>query len=139
MNHSQKERIAAMRGAGATYAYIAQSLGLSANTVKSYCQRNNLGANGAAHDTEKPRCEHCKRLLPNTSRAHRRFCSDACRLAWWHKHPGKLNQKAVYHFVCPVCHKAFTAYGNANRKYCSRKCYGKSKRKATYARKAVAK
>jgi endogenous inhibitor of DNA gyrase (YacG/DUF329 family) len=130
MTNSEKEQVVALRSAGATYADIAQLLEINVNTVKSYCQRNNLGAANTTHNTEKPRCEQCKKVLPVTSRAHRRFCSDACRLAWWHKHPNNLNQKAVYRFVCPVCHKAFTAYGNANRKYCSRKCYGKSKRKA---------
>ena len=68
-------------------------------------------------------------LLPmkNTIQPSRRFCCDACRMAWWKAHSAKLNRKAIYCFTCPICTKPFTAYGNANRKYCSRKCYGKSK------------
>ena len=66
----------------------------------------------------------------------RRFCYDACRMAWWKNHPEKLNRKAEYHFTCAHCRKKFTAYGNKNRKYCSRACYGKSMKAG--ARQAVA-
>ena len=31
--------------------------------------------------------------------------------------------KAVYAYICPVCKKEFSVYGNANRKYCSHQCY----------------
>ena len=40
MTENQKEQIASMRLAGASYAAIAATLGLSRNTVKSYCLRN---------------------------------------------------------------------------------------------------
>ncbi|MDR0883423.1 MAG: hypothetical protein LBN05_02285 [Oscillospiraceae bacterium] len=73
------------------------------------------------------------------SQPFRRFCCDACRLAWWKAHPKQVNRKAIYKYICPVCHKAFTAYGNNHRIYCSRKCYGKSRVKASRAGLAVAK
>ena len=43
MNHQQKEDIRQMRAEGHSYAKIADRLGISENTVKSYCRRNNLG------------------------------------------------------------------------------------------------
>ena len=40
MTNSQKERISQMRMDGESYAAIADVLGLSRNTVKSFCLRN---------------------------------------------------------------------------------------------------
>jgi len=126
MKAYQKEQVAALRKEGKSYAAVAEAVGVSVNTIKSYCLRNDLG-NG---DTQRKKflCEQCKKPMSPSGRSSRRFCCDGCRMAWWHKHPEKINQKAVYHFTCPVCRKPFTAYGNAKRKYCSRACYGKSKK-----------
>ncbi|MCI9560414.1 MAG: hypothetical protein HFG52_14545 [Lachnospiraceae bacterium] len=46
-----------------------------------------------------------------------------CRVKWWHEHPEKIKQRAVYSFTCAGCGKPFTAYGNSRRKYCSHECY----------------
>ena len=121
MTNPQKEKIALMRSEGASCAQIAEALGLSTNTIKSYCQRNRV--RGDEHNI----CEQCKRPMKFSIQPARRFCCDACRMAWWKSHPEKLNHKAVYHFTCAFCRKKFTAYGNKCRKYCSRACYGKSK------------
>ena len=43
MTSFKKEQIHRMRGAGMGYAKIAASLGISENTIKSYCRRHNLG------------------------------------------------------------------------------------------------
>lgn len=51
------------------------------------------------------------------------FCSDECRVKWWHEHPEKIKQRAVYSFTCAGCGGQFTAYGNSRRKYCSHGCY----------------
>lgn len=53
---------------------------------------------------------------------HKKFCSDRCRMKWWNSHLDQVQRKANYDFVCPVCKKPFTVYGNANRKYCSHEC-----------------
>ena len=42
---------------------------------------------------------------------------------WWTEHPERIRQKAVYEFICAKCGRAFTAYGNKKRKYCSHECY----------------
>jgi len=112
----QKRRVGELRGKGATYTAIASELGVSENTVKSYCRRNNVEyvSNG---------CPECGIPLINTPhKKQKRFCSDKCRLAWWAKNPEAMNRQAVYNFVCRTCEKTFTAYGNAKRKYCSRAC-----------------
>ena len=122
------DRIIAMRKHGNGYARIASALGLSVNSVKSFCQRSHLGGTRAT-DTSKPEleqkyCRQCgKELVQVEGRKTRRFCSDSCRLGWWHKHPQQIRQKAVYSFSCAGCGAAFMAYGNAQRKYCSHACY----------------
>ena len=43
MNTAQKQRIEFLRGKGESYAAIAEELGISENTIKSYCRRNSIG------------------------------------------------------------------------------------------------
>jgi len=126
MTGIQKQRIEYLRGKGESYAVIAAELGISKNTVKSYCRRNNLGV---GYIVELPTesadaCENCGKPLHHTPGSKRkRFCSDNCRLLWWKAHPENMNQKAVYNFTCPNCGIVFSAYGNKGRKYCSHDCY----------------
>jgi len=126
MTGTQKQRIIYMRGKGDSYAAIAADFGISENTVKSYCRRNNLGAGykiGQIDPTEDA-CGNCGSTLEHRKGSkRRRFCSDGCRLAWWSAHPENINQKAVYNFDCAHCGTGFTAYGNKRRKYCSHGCY----------------
>ncbi len=124
MTPLQKERISVLRARGESYSAVAAALGVSENTVKSYCRRNSPGAMPAA-DSNGTACANCRAPLMHTpGKKWRRFCSDACRLSWWNAHPEAVDRKAVYSFVCPVCGAAFESYGDANRKYCSRACYG---------------
>jgi endogenous inhibitor of DNA gyrase (YacG/DUF329 family) len=125
MNALQKEQIRRMRQEGSGYSRIAQGLGLSENTVKSYCKRNSLGGIGAT----LPKlgdvvCRNCDKPVPQLpGRKKRVFCSDACRVVWWNTHPGMVRRKAVYSFTCAYCGASFESYGNQKRKYCSHVCY----------------
>jgi endogenous inhibitor of DNA gyrase (YacG/DUF329 family) len=126
----QKEQILELRRKGGTYAAIAKALGISENTIKSYCRRNHIGV---AIKPEQPAatgiCANCGGSLTHTAGAKpKRFCTSKCRMAWWKAHPEAVNRKAVYEFTCPVCGRAFSAYGNAHRKYCSRDCSAAARR-----------
>lgn len=126
MDATQRRRIEQMRASGVSYANIAIALGLSKNTIKSFCRRNNLGIKGIV-DT----CDCCDGALLHTPGAkHKRFCSDKCRLAWWNAHPEAVNRKALYHITCSYCGAGFDSYGNRKRKYCSRACFGLARRAA---------
>ena len=133
MKMKQKQQIAALRGRGDSYMKIAAALGIPVNTVQSYCRRNGLGAcctipRPEAGDVADV-CPNCGRLLIHTPGSkRRRFCSDKCRSAWWKAHPEALNRKAIYHFICPKCGKAFESYGNDHRKYCSKECLAAARR-----------
>jgi hypothetical protein len=123
----QKERINDMRESGYSYTDIATALGISKNTVKSYCQRNKLAKNPKPTSLVTPEGIYCKqcgeKLKQIPGRKIVKFCSHVCRVKWWNSHLELVNKKAVYSFICDYCNKPFTAYGNAKRKYCSHSCY----------------
>ena len=131
MTPDEKSRLSVMRKAGQSYAEIADALGLSKNTVKTFCRRNGLTVEVKdAPVTEMPvlsesrLCPNCgKPVIQIQGRKEKKFCSDVCRTHWWNSHLSLVNRKAVYEFSCPTCGSAFTAYGNRHRKYCCHECY----------------
>ena len=127
MTDAEKERIQNMRKEGMGYSRIAKALGLSDNTVKSYCRRNNLTGVveiSQPQTAETGICRCCgKVVLQIPGRKEKKFCSDSCRTKWWNSHLDQVKRKAVYDFECTFCKKKFSAYGNPHRKYCSHRCY----------------
>lgn len=120
MTDQQKDQIQTMRRQGLSYVKIGQALGISDNTVRSFCRRNKLG------DPIKNTipCQYCGKpikIIPKQK--PRKFCSDRCRTAWWNGHREAINRRAFYNFICAHCGREFTAYGNDHRKYCSHQCY----------------
>lgn len=119
MTTEEKIQIQAFRKVGMGYKQISKEMGISVNSIKSFCQRNGLGEakNG-------PVCEQCgKAVLYTPKKKKKRFCSDSCRQAWWNSHLDMVKRKAFYEYACPVCGKEFSVYGNSKRKYCSHGCY----------------
>lgn len=130
MTRTPKEKIIRLRNEGLSYSKIAAALCISENTVKSFCRRNNLGGIAAAIPDKQDRrfCRQCRKALSSSPQSRtKRFCSDRCRMTWWNSHPEAVRRKAIYTFICAHCASSFSSYGNKNRKYCSRACYGKSK------------
>ena len=126
MTDTQKKEIGNLREAGYGYKKIAEQMGLSENTVKTYCRRHGLGGNRATkvNAENKGVCLSCGLLVEQKpGRKEKKFCSDKCRNKWWNAHLDLVKRKAVYEYECPHCKKTFTAYGNAHRKYCSHECY----------------
>jgi endogenous inhibitor of DNA gyrase (YacG/DUF329 family) len=132
MTEEQKLQIAKLRANGYGYLRVAQVLGVSENTVKSFCRRNNLTGKATVEaskkqipaDDGKHLCMCCGLSVEqNPGRKEKKFCSDKCRMKWWNKNLDKVKHKAVYEYICPHCGKSFTVYGNSYRKYCSHECY----------------
>ena len=118
-HEGQTETTDALRREGAGYGSIACQLGLSINTVKSFCQRHSQ-----LNRSQSSFCEQCGRPIEQIpGRKRKRFCCDACRNKWWNSHLDLVKRKAVYTFTCPACGKEFTIYGNRRRKFCSHACY----------------
>ena len=124
MTNEQKLMIEAYRKKGVGYKQIAKELEMSPNSVKSYCRRNNLSNENLKQNDGESSCEQCGKIIQQIKgRKHKRFCSDQCRNQRWNAHLDQVKRKAVYDYVCPVCGKTFSVYGNAKRKYCSHACY----------------
>lgn len=130
MTKDEKSRIAAMRRDGMGYTKIAQELGLSENTVKSYCRRNGLSkeallAEPSAPDTPvEKKCLHCGAAFTQYPNCKvKKFCSADCRNRYWNRHINDERRKAMETYVCPGCGKTFYAYAGHHRKYCSHACY----------------
>lgn len=131
MDDRQRQQIRELREEGYGYRRIAQELGISENTIKTYCRRHGLGGvakNQVSTDGKEKYCLNCRKVLEQMpGRKPKKFCSDRCRMRWWNSHLDQVKRKANYSFVCPVCKKQFTVYGNANRKYCSHARYIKAR------------
>lgn len=127
MTKQQKQIIAELRECSVPIPSIAEQLGISANTIKSYCQRHGI------LPLNKPRrnirfCLQCHAEIPQMPhRKEKKFCCDKCRQLWWTAHSAMIQRSSQIKLTCPVCGKVFLAYSSKNRIYCSRTCYGKSK------------
>lgn len=116
MTEIQKTQIKQMRANGIGYLKIAKTLGMSENTVKSYCRR----AEREKHEPSHFCCEQCGKSIDLSKIAAKRFCSDTCRMRWWNTHP-KDNGK--YTAECLNCGQEIRMRRKGERKYCSHSCY----------------
>lgn len=127
MTNEQKQAIASMRDSGVPITSIAQQLGLSVNTIKSYCKRHSI------HSGNQSRknilfCLQCHTEIPQVAhRKEKKFCSDKCRQLWWAENTALIPRDSQIERICPVCKTLFLSYKSKHRIYCSRTCYGKSK------------
>lgn len=122
MHEEQKRVISALRLQGGSYAEIADYLGMSPNTIKSFCRRSKIRPSpdlslnaGKTADT----CKNCGALLnQNSGKRKKLFCSDRCRYSWWNNE----RQKKAYRLTCQYCGQTFISLGNHSKRFCSKKC-----------------
>ena len=114
----KRNEIQRLRQEGYGYVRIAQMMGLSENSVKSFCRRHPLPTDDSHKQTEST-CPQCGTKVDS----RRRFCSDACRTAWWNDHREHPNGKGQTRFICQHCKKPFVSYPAQNPKYCCHACY----------------
>ena len=123
MTDSEKNTIRKLRDQGHGYKKIAAELGLSLNTVKSFCRRTTI----IESNESRTACEQCGITVEQSpGRKHKRFCSEKCRKAWWSAHQSLINRKGTTTYVCKYCGAAFTSH-KKDRVYCSRECYAKGR------------
>lgn len=125
MTNEQRMIVSALRVQGMGYGAIARKVGISENTVKSFCRRNaqkeekTLVGNDGEH-----LCLCCGTpVAQNAGRKEKKFCSDKCRNKWWNAHLDKVDRRVIREVTCAGCGKTFSVYGQAARKYCSHVCY----------------
>ena len=120
MTNGEKVQIVQMRKRGLGYAEIALSLGLSVNTVKSYCRRSGVKPLEKKTAQSGDVCRQCGSVLKHTpGRKRKQFCSDTCRLRWWHEH--RYMSKTARSAKCAACGRAFMT--DRAQRYCSHACY----------------
>ena len=123
MTSTQKQRIQEMRLHGAGYKKIAAALGISENTVKSYCRRNAIKEAPAVviKSENKDKCRNCgKHLIKIPKAKPKTFCCDKCRFDWWNTNRNKV--KPAPRLTCVHCGVAFSSR-DRKRKYCGHACY----------------
>lgn len=124
MTDEQKEQIMKLRERGMGYIRVAQALGLSENTVKSFCRRNKLTDQVKQEKLADHFCLYCgMAVAQKPKRKEKKFCSDTCRAKWWNAHQDSLNRKSASMYACLHCGKAFLKYAYSQRKYCCHACY----------------
>ena len=123
---TEKDRALLMgyRQQGKGCAEIARLLGVSVNTVKSYCRRNGINAEKKAVQSKplvrKGTCKQCGAELEQLAHhRERQFCSDRCRMQWWHSH--RSDSRSAEEHTCPECRRTFMT--DRMQKYCSHECY----------------
>nr|DAW88014.1 MAG TPA: Sigma-70, region 4 [Bacteriophage sp.] len=125
MTTDEKRMLTSYRQQGLGYKKIAQLMGLSVNTVKTYCKRNALG--GVVKNQSCSTEEACKccgvPLIQTPGRKPRLFCSDACRTKWWNAHPELVKHRGDRQIICSHCGSVFSVNQHSTRKYCSHGCY----------------
>lgn len=125
-DREQAEALRMVR-AGVGYKKIATQLGLSANTVKSFCRKATAGMENTENDTV---CMNCgKAIVQLPHRKKKMFCSDRCRMQWWNSHRDQVLHRTSFKVTCRFCGKEFESYGKKPRVYCSRECYDTARRK----------
>lgn len=122
MTKLELEYIEDMRHEGASPREIAVKLNKPLETIRTYFKRHPLT------ESEKycPTCN--KRLVHVPHKRKKRFCSEACRRAWWKAHPEASKRTKTYTHTCEKCGKEFESYRSASR-FCCMECYSKFRRK----------
>ena len=90
MEQNILEQIAELRHENYSYQFIADTLGMPMNTVKSICRRQGFSADGPrktkAEKAKATFCKCCLKPLSNDTRKDKRFCSEHCRTVWRRTH-----------------------------------------------------
>lgn len=69
MTEEQKKQIIRLRKEGFGYTAVANKVGISKDTVKSFCRRNGLaGEMAAVQETDVPGCRECGKPLQQNTR-----------------------------------------------------------------------
>lgn len=123
MTNAEAAKISLYKQKGWGYKRIAIELGLSQNTVKSYIKRNETSIGSI--------CEECGKVLHLVpGKKKKRFCSDACRMAWWKAHQDQVQHQKVYEHNCRHCGASFRSL-RKDSLFCSRTCFAGYRKEAS--------
>ena len=128
MTEEQKKQIRRLRNAGMGYKRISAALDNPFGTIKSFCRRDETDTSAITGyeaveqseiTSEKPVCPRCgKPVVCIPGRRKRRFCSEACRIAYWRTQERSDSEQ----ILCAGCGKPLCGL-DRHRKFCSHACY----------------
>ena len=79
MTEEQKKQIIRLRKKGCGYTAVANKVGISKDTVKSFCRRNGLaGEMAAVQGDSVPGCRECGKPFTAYGNSRRKYCSHEC-------------------------------------------------------------
>ena len=106
MTNEQRMIVSSLRAQGMGYGAIARKVGISENTVKSFCRRNAQKEDKPVTGAGEHRCLCCGApVAQNAGRKEKKFCSDKCRNKWWNAHLDKVDRRAIREVTCAGCGK----------------------------------
>lgn len=115
MNIKQKVQVEKLKSKGYSFQKISDEMNISVGSIKSYFSRKDSRQN----------CNCCGAELTGKVKRYRRFCSDKCRMKWWHDN--KDISSTTISRVCPICNRTFISYPSKKQTYCSKQCSGKAR------------
>lgn len=129
MTDEEKKTAMKMIERGYGYRIIASQLGLSVNTVKSFCHRQKVKGTDIPMTYVPYRdCLWCGELLAQLPhKKKKKFCSDKCRLAYWNDQPEELRKRTHHECVCEFCGKTFLK--PKPQRFCSTACYAEYRKR----------
>ena len=136
MNELERQKIRKLRNQGYGYLRISNLLGISPNTIRSFCKKENIAGYIKSGEQLKGKenlviCKQCgKKFFQIAGKKSKVFCSDACCKVYWNLHKDKERRAGTKKYKCPICGNEYYEYPLKNKRYCSRECYYSSKRKA---------
>lgn len=114
-----KDLIIAYRREGLSYNEIAKKTGVSSEYARTVFSRANRKVQKDDQLRPSGFCKHCgKPLSMAGNKRSRLFCDNKCR-SEYHNHK---NLHTPFICVCDYCGHEFVAYGNPNKRFCSRTC-----------------
>ena len=112
MKDKQKEEIKQLRKNGLGYKCIGVITGVSLNTMKSYCRRQNVDKEVS---TNSDVCLLCQApLVQKKGKKPKKFCSDTCRMKL-----KKYKMKDCFQNIKNVNQRVQKQPSDSNNNYCS--------------------
>ncbi len=90
MTDTEKNKILELRSLGYGYQKIAKEIGISVNSIRNYCSKQNSIIT----------CKECgKKIKQHPGKKKKKFCSDKCRYIWWNKHRDELTVYGINEII----------------------------------------
>ena len=114
-----KDRVVAYRNDGLSYKEIAEKTNVSVDYARAIYSRARRKDNSIISDGPDGTCRYCGEPLQYIDGKKKKlFCCQKCSDDFRYQ----KKKREPYVLVCELCGHEFVAYGNPNKRFCSREC-----------------